>query len=51
MYIWNNSLLKEGVTHKHLGVIFSEDGWRNVHLNELIEKVSPRMALLGGLKF
>jgi len=25
--IWNNILVKEVETHKHLGIIFSEDGW------------------------
>ena len=36
----NNEMLKEVEKHKHLGLIFHEDGSWNSHVDSLIEKVT-----------
>ena len=47
----NNNLIKEVENHKHLGLIFDEDGSWCSHVNEIIIKVTPRLNLFRNLKF
>ena len=47
----NNEILKEVEKHKHLGLIFQEDGCWISHVDVLIEKVTTRLNLMRKLKF
>lgn len=47
----DNVMINEVENHKHLGVILSENYSWNEHINEIIKKVSPRLAMLRKLKF
>ena len=47
----NNEILKEVEKHKHLGLMFHEDGSLNSPVDSLIEKVTTRLNLTRILKF
>ena len=47
----NEKLIQEVEKHKHLGLIFQEDGSWISHVNYIIEKASPRLNLMRKLKF
>jgi hypothetical protein len=37
----NETIIKEVESHKHLGLFFHEDGNWHVHVNHIIDKVTP----------
>jgi len=47
----NDNIIKEVENHKHLGLIFQEDGNWNCHVDYIINKVTPRLNLMRNLKF
>jgi hypothetical protein len=47
----NGTIIKEVESHKHLGLFFHEDGNWNVHVNHIIDKVTPRLNVFRTLKF
>ncbi|XP_071149550.1 uncharacterized protein [Mytilus edulis] len=47
----NDDMISEVESHKHLGLIFHEDGSWHSHVNKIIEKITPRLNLFRALKF
>ena len=47
----NDDMISEVESHKHLGLIFHEDGSWHFHVNKIIEKITPRLNLFRALKF
>lgn len=47
----NDSIIREVEQHKHLGVIFQDDGCWNSHIDYIIDKATPRLNLMRKLKF
>ena len=47
----NDAIIREVEQHKHLGVIFQDDGCWNSHIDYIIDKATPRLNLMRKLKF
>ena len=47
----NGTIIKEVESHKHLGLFFHENGNWHVHVNHIIDKVTPRLNVFRTLKF
>lgn len=47
----NDIIIQEVENHKHLGLIFQEDGNWNSHIEYILEKVTPRLCIMRNLKF
>ena len=47
----NDAIMREVEQHKHLGVIFQDDGCWNSHIDYIIDKATPRLNLMRKLKF
>jgi hypothetical protein len=47
----NDAIIHEVEQHKHLGVIFQDDGCWNSHIDYIIDKATPRLNLMSKLKF
>jgi hypothetical protein len=47
----NDAIIREVEQHKHLGVIFQDDGFWNSHIDYIIDKATPRLNLMRKLKF
>jgi hypothetical protein len=47
----NDAIIREVEQHKHLGVIFQDDGCWNSHIDYIIDKATPRLNFMRKLKF
>ena len=47
----NGTIIKEVESHKHLGLFFHENGNWHVHVNHIIDKVTPRLNVFRTLQF
>jgi hypothetical protein len=42
----NDAIIREVEQHKHLGVIFQDDGCWNSHIDYIIDKATPHMTFV-----